>query len=92
MRITAEQVRRLQYPHKEFLDELNRIYENIKFLALSNPIGGYHMSFYYYPSDDNCSEKEVLYRIKNALEMDGYEVKLVYTSRGYYRLYIDWAK
>ena len=91
MRITAEQVRRLQYPHKEFLDELNRIYENIKFVALSNPEGGCYMSFYYYLSDDNCPEKEVLYRIKNALEMDGYKVKLA-EVRDYYRLCVDWTE
>lgn len=92
MRITAEQVRRLQYPHKEFLDELNRIYESIKFVALLNPVeGGCDMSFYYYLSDDNCPEKEVLYRIKSALEMDGYKVKLA-EVRDYYRLCIDWAE
>lgn len=91
MRITAEQVRRLQYPHKEFLDELNRIYESIKFVALSNPVGGRYMSFYYYPSENSCPEKEVLYRIRSALEMDGYEVKLA-EVRDYYRLDINWAE
>ena len=91
MRITAEQVRRLQYPHKEFLDELNRIYESIKFVALSNPEGGCYMSFYYYPSENSCPEKEVLYRIRSALEMDGYEVKLA-EVRDYYRLDINWAE
>ena len=92
MRITAEQVRRLQFPHKEFLDELNRIYESIKFVALLNPVEDTrYMSFYYYLSDNNCPEKEVLYRIKSALEMDGYKVKLAET-RDYYRLCINWAE
>lgn len=76
MRITAEQVRRLQYPHKEFLDELNRIYENIKFFALSNGPRQFEMEFYYEGYQDTNPNKEVLERIRNALELDGYKATL----------------
>lgn len=92
MRITAEQARRLMSPHKEFLDELNRIYENIKFTALYDNVGGYRMQFYYYPIDDTCPEKDVLERIRSALEMDGYKAKLTFTDDKCYKLYVDWSE